>query len=296
MAQDPDQDLYLDDETPLEDQAAQDERAPAAGGGETAKEPETVSAKEFKALQKQLETERKNRQTADETARYWQSKSTQGAPAPAAEPAKPAAKAEDFLEAITSGDTSRIQGVLDQLGFVKREDVARELNAARSTARTEALLEKEYPTITDNRSTMFKTTARIFQELSNEEPALKTSPKTTLLAARLAEAELLRKGIDPRAGEDAVDEPEEETDDEERPTPRARETEAARVRRVQAVAGARRTPSSNRSREGSDDLTPMQKDLIQKFRDAGAESLTEETFRKRAQAGIRMGGAPGRHK
>ena len=207
------------------------------------------------------------------TARFWSERAqTSAQPTKKETPVADEPKLnDDIVEALSSNDPARITKVLGGLGFVRRAEVEQAINTTTNRVVGEQTLLGQYPDLKDKNSEMFKTTARHYNELKAD-PDFAKSTNLTAVAARLAAAEL---------GSKAQAEP-----DSDR---------AARVSRQTGDRGRR--PSTRETAEdgGSDELSAAQKAVLNKFIMAGA-NVSEEGYKKRAQTGVRMGGAPTRRK
>ncbi len=271
---------------------------PAAPAPEGEKKPpeEAAAAKELRQARADLKRERDSRIEAERASQYWQGQTRDGQRGP-----QPVPRAEepeedvDLVDLITKDGAKGFNKYLDKRlekgGFVKKEEMDRRIAQERSTIQYEASLLRQYPELEDDDSPLFVQTKKEYAGLLKDDPGLARSPATMRIAAKLAAAAI--KGKPARAAA-----PESEDDyEEEPPARRARreepvEEEDDRVRRVasQQVTRGRR-PASDRA--PSDDLSPMQKSLVARMREAGA-NITEEGYKKRANAGVAMSGLPSR--
>lgn len=259
--------------------------------------PADLTPKQVKTYEKQLREARDEAKTARETAQYW---SERAKATPAAAPAAPVAADEpddDLLEAVTSGDKKRFATSLKKMGFVSEADVNSRINTVRESARVEGMLNTKFPALQSDKSPLFKEASKQYQILIADEPALKNSTKTTLMATRLAEQILLARGDDPTAltEEDEGDLPDAEDDDDDTAIlkdrtakTRGAETEKERVRRVGAQGGKGRPNVSRTSDADDPDLGRAQKELVDRFKEAGAD-ISLEGLRKRTNGiGVTM--------
>jgi hypothetical protein len=240
-----------------------------------AKKAETEKAKpeadsEAKTLREELKRERESRAEAEENARFWHGKA-KSEPREPAKPKEPVKITVDLVDAISSNDPVRVSQAMREMGFVDGAEMDRRINATASTVRTEEQLYGSYPELRDPKSEFYKTTAKHYNEL-RQDPALANAPSLMVVAARLAKAEL--------GTASAASKTDEEDDDR-----------AQRVARQSGDKGRR--PAARAAADGPEELSSAQRSLIAKFQEAGA-NLTEESYTKRAKAGVRMGGTPQR--
>jgi hypothetical protein len=251
-----------------------------------AETPEQGLLKEMRRSMKELRT---SVSQANQTAQFWMQKAqgTQEKAAPAAE--EEPKLSVDLVEAIANGDVKAITAALKEMGFARTSDVQRDvdrkLTGSRNAQNSDQALIDEYPELADSKSEFFRVTAEIYNNLLREDPSLKGSNVLTKVAAELAEKRL---GLDepaPARGRRAA--AREEDDEEEEDG-----AEADRVRRVAQQSGGRnRRPAQ--ADPASTELDRMQKSIVAKLRAAGGD-ISEEGYKKRATAGIRMSGLPTR--
>ena len=202
---------------------------------------------------------------AEANAKYWHEQA-KTAPRTAAA-AKPAAKlSESMVDAISSEDPERIRKALGELGFVSTDEVDRRVNAKANVVVTEQQLLAAYPDLNDPKSDFYRATAVEYQRLIAD-PDMARSPNTMRVAAELARA---------KSGPTKTTESESER--------------AARVSR-QSGGGSRRATRAATPEE--EQLSSGQRSIVEKFMAAGAP-ITEEAYKKRAFAGVKLGGSLGR--
>ncbi len=274
----------LEDETLLDegveqvDEIAEPEAdAPAEKPEAKAEAPATVDIAEFKRLQKELKEARKARHESDETARYWAERSRDDAPAPKVE-AEPDAGEIDIVNELTANGTKGLESVLAKLGYAKKADIESRISATRSEITDQATLLRKYPDLEDDSSPFFKATAAVYNSLKTD-PHMAKSSRLIEIAARTAKAEMpqtRRRAAEPE-DDDGAD-PRYDNEDEE-------DSHVSRVARQSGDRGRRET------RSAPEELTTLQKKMVAKFAAVGA-NITEESYAKRAQSGIRMGGHP----
>ncbi len=262
---------FLEDDEQQQESAAEPEKKAAAA--EPEKPPTAAELAELKKENARLNA-RVNEEA--ENSRFWHDRAKSTPAKAATAKAEEAPKlSEDAVDAISSGDPKRIKALLSGLGFVERTEVTREIQATKNEVVSESALLNQYPDLNDQTSEFFKATARHFNDLK-QDPDMAKSPRIMQVAAKLANSELNGGN----AKRQQV------------------ETSEERAERVGRQSGERsRRPSTNRG-AGADDATQNelsagQKDIIARFRAAGAD-ITEEGYKKRASNGVRMGGAPSR--
>jgi hypothetical protein len=250
----------------------------------------------------------------NETAQFWMNEARRTA-APGGRKEKeeePDVKISvDLVEAVSSGNAADIRKAMKEMGFVSQKEMDAAINQARSEVTTQsgrdAQLYNDYPDLADDKSEMFKATARIYNELAADDPMLAKSGSLAKIAAALADKELGRKNGDRdrdrdddrprrRATSRRAD-PDLEIDDEDREDPDEREDredrEKERVARVGRQSGDRGRRATGRGERDNDTLDATQKTIVAKLKAAGAD-ISEEGYRKRALAGVRMSGMPTR--
>lgn len=231
--------------------------------------PAAPSAAEFAALNARLEAmaeeSRHNRELLTQFLTRQQ-------------PAANATSAEDDEEVDEGGDiaddfaTNGIEALRKRGVLTKKEAKEMFETAARKVAREEVErsrkdmiadteLLQQFPGLSDPKSEMFTRTQDIYNEQIKRDPSLKGSPQTLPMAARIAKAELIAEG---RAD--------------------------ARQDRITRQSGDRSTGrGSSFSEDDSDDLSPTQRSILERFNAAGDVQISEESYRKRA-GNVRMGG------
>lgn len=263
------------------------DKKPAEGD----KKPEDATAKELRQIRQELKRERESRVEAEKASQYWQGQLRGAERTPAPKQEEPEEDV-DLVDLITKdgskGFNRYMEKVLAKGGYVKKSEVEARIAQERSTIQYEASLLRQYPELENDDSPMFEQTKKEYAALIKDDPALAKSPATMRMAAKLAAAEL--KGTGKGRQTDDFD------DEYEAPRRSRRDDDAEdeddRVRRVSSQQGVRgRRPSAQR--EGSDELTGIQKSIIARIQEAGG-NVTEESYKKRAAAGISMSGLPGR--
>lgn len=195
----------------------------------------------------------------------------------------------DLTELVTNNDGKGLKKVLAKLGVPTRSEVQNMLAEARAEGARGATLAQEYPELVNPKSEFFKTTNAILQDLKVENPGVN---EMTLirLAAKQADAEL--GGGKPAKRPAAVRRRDEEDLDDDDLDIDAEDDRIRRVGRASAD-GLRRRPSEGRGGEKSNELSSMQKRIVDNLRAAGS-TITYETYAKRAGMGVTMSGMPGR--
>lgn len=263
--------------------------------GEAPEEPEAEKKApapkvdpEVAKLRADLKRESTRRKEAEDGMKFWSEKAAHAAERPA-KAAKEADEDEtplsvDLVDAITSGNKKQIKAALKEMGVALRDEVDRDIDTKIGNTRAqiahEAQLYSKYPDLQDESSALFERTKEIYQDLAKD-PTMAKSPKLVEAAARIANAELgkpeKQKAKPAREADPDEDEPEYEEDRQER---------------VRSQQGSRGRAAAEKPRD-NDELSGMQKSIIEKFRAAGAP-LTEDTYRARARKGVQMSGLPGR--
>lgn len=284
-----DEEFFVDGpEDGIDDDEPEPEPEPKAEGkpGEkTDPDKQPVTAREIREMRRALDEANAARREAETSARYWAERA-QGDRGPKPEkPAAPAVTQEELLDALT--DPSKFVTLLKKQGVVTEAELNQRVAAERRAARSEALLEREFPGIGDESSELFKATAREYQRLEREFPELKGNASLTVMAARQARAALIEQGKWKKGGTRSNVE---DFDEYEQPRRTRGESEFDRVRRTQAQGG-RGVPRTSERDPETDELDSMQKSIIQKFQSVGA-NITEDGYRKRAQRGVRVAGMP----
>jgi hypothetical protein len=260
------------------------------GGGRPT--PKPAADPEMKRLQRENAALLRRAQEAEGGRKFWYEKATAAAanaePEPEPEP-EPEKVSVDLVEAVTAGDARALRQALAEMGFVSRKDMEKEIQTRIGQARTqiteEAKLYGKYPDLQDEQSELFQKTREVYLDLAKD-PAMAKSSRLVETAARLAASELGMEERQParsRRREEPPEVPEEDFDEEE----------AERVERVRSQEGSRGRPHAAAGRTQDEDLSPMQRSIVARFRAAGA-NITEDGYRKRAQAGIRLSGLPTR--
>jgi hypothetical protein len=194
----------------------------------------------------------------------------------------------DLTEAVTANDPKALKKALNELGFVSKRDVDRMLAESKAEASKGVSIAQEFPDLVNPKSEFFKVTNAILQDLKAENPGVN---EMTLirLAAKQADAELgggkpAKRPAVRRRDEDDLDDDDLDIDAED-----------DRIRRVGRASadGLRRRPSEGRGGEKSNELSAMQKRIVDNLRAAGS-TITYETYAKRAGMGVTMSGMPGR--
>jgi hypothetical protein len=247
-----------DDYLEIDDQLGDEEPVvtdPPAKEAEKAGDKASGDKDDLKAIREELTSLRHRVRESDGLAQYWAEQAKAGHRAPARE--KVVEEPVDLTEAIASGDNNKIRQAVKKLGFVSEDEVNQRVNSATRLVRIETELLGEFPDLKDKKSDMFLKTQERYAELVSEDPEMKNRPVTMRTAARLAAAEI--KGTADK-----------ETDRQER------------VARQSGDRGTR----TKRSEGSSDELSPLQKRIVDQM------GITEEGYRKRANAGIAMSGLP----
>lgn len=274
-----------------------EEDAGGAGGGQKDKgaegaddkdgkkkpdEEPPVDRAEFKRVQKELKAERARAKESSDAARYWSEQAKQGARKAEAKPEPDEIEEIDVVNELTANGAKGLDKVLRTLGYAKQSDVRQEISATRTQISAETAVLSKYPDLADESSPLFAKTAEIYNQLRSDSHMAK-SPRLMEIAARTASAELaLGAGRGQRRGQARSD------DDEGG----GRETDDDRAARIARQSGDRGRRESRKDSE-SDELTSLQKRMIQNFQNAGAK-ITEDGYKKRAQSGtIQMGGIRG---
>jgi hypothetical protein len=241
-----------------------------------------------KELRRTLREQRLALKESNEAARYWMEQARTGAGAAAAKTPAPAdpSTSVDLVEAITNGDGKAITQALRDLGFVRQGDVENVVGASNRARTSDERLYEKYPDLADDQSPFFLAAAAIYQDLARRDPILKKSGMLGEIAADLAAGRERDEAPAKRGA--ARDSGDREIDDAD---PDEEEERVARVRRQAGDRGSRST--AGQTRGGDDELDSTQRSIVAKLRAAGAQ-ITEEAYRKRAQAGVRMSGMPTR--
>lgn len=253
------------------------------------KEKKPAEDPAVRELRRLLKDERKARKDAEEGVRYWHEQAKGGKPgAKADEEEEEAPKLSvDLVDALTNGDAKQIKKALRELGFVESKDVDHKIGTTRAQMTEEARLYGRYPDLQDEESELYQETRAIYLDLAKD-PSMAKSPKLVETAAKMAARILGQEEKKPSRRAVAREAADEDDDYEER--------EQERVRRVARQSGDRGRQPKRDDRQDSTELSGTQKSIVQKFRDAGADFLTDEAYAKRAQRGIRMSGVPTRRR
>lgn len=257
------------------------------------KKPEGTEAETLRETRRTIKEQRLALKESNEAARYWmeQARANNGAAAKPAEAETEPSTSVDLVEAITNGDAKAITQAMRDLGFVRKGEVESVVAAGTRSRSTEEDLYKRFPDLKDEESDLFKTTAEVYNDLKRRDPSLAKSGLLAEIAAEIADKRL---GNEPARGRRAAardgagargeDEFDDEPDDEE-------EERVSRVRRQTGDRGSR--SSRGQDRGGSDELDKTQKTIVARLKAIGAD-ITEDGYRKRATAGVRMSGLPTR--
>jgi hypothetical protein len=249
-----------------------------------ADEPPPKKDDEVTLLRRQLKEEQRTRREFQKAAEFWGAQARGAAgkkndPEPEPEPQITV----DLVDAITSGDTKAFTKGLREMGFATEKDVQARISQTRAQISEETKLLAQYPELQDEQSEFFQVTGEIYNSL---DPIVKKSPNAVALAARMARAEL--GGAEPprrSKRQPPAEDYEPDLDDDD--------VEQDRVRRVSRQSGDRGRAAARREDGEREELNAVQKSIVAKLAAAGAP-ITEDSYRKRAQAGVRMGGLPTR--
>jgi len=300
VAKDKEQDRDAGEATFLAEPGAEGEpeavvEVEAAGEGEPDKEkkPEGDAAtREAKALRRELRQARGRIGELEASERHWSEVARAGQrqehpPAEAGATGAPAEEEIDVIEALTSDGAKGLDRVLRKLGYARVEEIDQKIERTRGQITQDARLLGRFPELGDEKSEFFAATAKRYEQLKGNK-GIRESGMLMELAAELAEKDL---GTGKKAPSgDRRREPEGDQDDDrdysdDRAAADEHENEDDRIERVRAQAGSRgRRPA--REAEPSDDLSPLQKRI------AGRLGVSEEAYRKRAKAGVRISGLP----
>jgi len=281
----------------LENQQEEEIISPGAIGAperepEPGKEPadkkaaEVIDPLEFRRVQKEVKTLRGRVRESEESAQFWaeQAKAGGGTGKSAAEPDPEPEPDIDLVSEITTNGVKGLETVLARLGYAKRDDIHREIGATRAEITEQSRLLQEYPELGDEQSEFFQETAKVYNQLKTD-PIMAKSPKLIAIAARMAKAEMGTPAR--RRAAPAAHAPDDDYEDDYREDPPPRDREAERVARQSGDRGRRS------ERTEPQVLDAGQKAIVRAFQAAGAP-VTEESYAKRANAGIRMGGQAAR--
>lgn len=258
---DADDELLIDDQIDEQPESAPEQK-PAA------KEPDPLAE-----MRDELRSLRTRVSEAENDARFWRTKASGEAPKEEGEndgDDEPSVT-DDLLETFSSGDAKRVAKVLKEMGFVRQADVEKAITNTRKEISSQGQLYKTYPDLADSESEFFLETAKRYNQLVQDEPSLKKSPKTIEIAARLTAAEL---GVS------------------ETPSRRDDDGDYERASRVARQSGDRgRGSRAAKGSDGPSELSAVQRSIIAKFQAAGS-TVTEEGYRARADKGVKMSGLP----
>lgn len=229
---------------------------------------------EIKRLQKENKALQGRVREADSAAGFWKGKADTAPAKPADKPAADNLDELDLVDIITTKGAKGLAEVMTRLGYAKRSDIELQISSTRNQISAEAAVLAKYPDLADSNSPLFEKTAEIFNQL-RQDPHMAESDNLMLIAARTAAAELGLSNDNTRG--------------QRRAAPKADEDEDERSERIARQSGDRGRRPAGQDR--AEELSPLQKRMVQKFRDAGAE-ITEEGYKKRAMGGVRMGGVP----
>jgi hypothetical protein len=244
------------------------DRSDQAGGGKQS--PQMPTREEFEQLNMRLAEMAEEARHNRELLAQFLSRQTQ----PAAEPDKDE-EIEDDTDVADDFAANGIQALVKRGVLTKREAQEMVREEARRIAREEversreslirdAELARQYPELANEQSELFKRTQAIYQEMTQREPSLKNSAQTLPMAARLAKAELIAEG-----------------------------RQDARQDRIMRQSGDRGYSSRYGGfDDDSNELSPTQRAIIERFNASGEAEISEEGYRKRAQS-VKMGGIRG---
>jgi hypothetical protein len=234
---------------------------PAKGKKEDDKPP---TAAELKAARDESAALKKAKEDAEEATRYWFEKAQAKDEKP---PKGKKAKAQeddededdvDIVEVLNTkgkkGLDEYLEKSLKKRGYLSKEEAEALIERRATQIVTDAELAKDYPDLKDHKSDFFKETARQYKQLGDDVK----EEKRTVLAAKLAEAELRRTGKwkDPEA-------------------------ETERRKRIDAQDG--RPGYAGESGEPEDDeMTTRQKFFSDQL------GVSHENYKKRAKAGVQF--------
>jgi len=266
----------------------------AAGEAEPDKDKKAAevepSPREVKALRRELRQARGRIGELEASERHWSEVARTRQPVEEAPEKPPAAEEEiDVIEALTDEGAKGLDKVLKRLGYARVEDIDQKIERTRGQITQDARLLGRFPDLGDEKSEFFAATAKRYEQLKKNE-GIRGSGMLMELAAELAEKDL-GGGKKPQSG-GRRREPEGDEDDDggysdDRAAADEPENEEDRIERVRAQAGSRgRRPA--REAEPNDDLSPLQKKIAARL------GVSEEAYRKRAKAGVRISGLPRR--
>lgn len=197
-------------------------------------------------------------------AEFWagRSQTTAAAPPPAPEPEPE--DDTDVLEAITTEGVKGFDELAAKRGFIKRSEVEQMIDSrtqnVTATYSKEQELYTQYPDLKDRNSDFFKATAGHYGTLvKGGTPQLLAME----LAAEKAELQFMREG---------------------KLSPEKSNRESDRLARIAAQSGGSRSNRPAHTEDDDDRLDDDQKRIC------AAMGISEESYLKRAKAGIRMGG------
>jgi hypothetical protein len=245
-----------------------------------------VDPGEFKRVQRELKETRAREKESAASARYWADQARNAPAKPAEKPAPVADNLDDvdLVDIITTQGAKGLGSVIERMGYVKRSEVANEIQATRGADRAETAVLAAYPALADNSSPLFAKTAEIWNQLK-QDPDMARSPQLMMIAARTAAAELGLKA-DPRGQRQPgrTREPDPDGDDY------IQDEDQERSERIARQSGDRGTRPAARG-AAAETLNTMQRNLVAKFKAVGAD-IDEDRYMRRAQGGVRIGGVP----
>jgi hypothetical protein len=270
----------------------------AAGEGEPDKgkkaEEAELTPRELKALHRELRQARGRIGELEASERHWSEVARAGQrqehpPAEAGATGAPAEEEIDVIEALTSDGAKGLDRVLRKLGYARVEEIDQKIERTRAQITQDARLLGRFPDLGDEKSEFFALTAKRYEQLKGNK-GIRESGMLMELAAELAEKDFAT-GKKAQGGgrrrEREADDDDEGGYSHDRAAADEPENEEDRIERVRAQAGSRgRRPA--REAEPNDDLSPLQKKIAAKL------GVSEEAYRKRAKAGVRMSGLPRR--
>jgi hypothetical protein len=233
---------------------------PAAAAAPAAAAPAVDAA----ALQARIDELTEESAEHQRSSQYWAEKARAGAQAA---PAAAAEEEPDVLEAITTGGAKGFDALAKKRGFIQRDEVETLINQRAASLTEEQQLMQDYPDLKNKTSDFFKATAGNYGRLVKD-----GVPQHVAMgqAARATELEFLKAGKLKLPAAIAAD--------------TAAEKEEKRLARIAAQTGDKGRRGAAAEEDVDEELSPQQKHMC------AAMGISEEAYKKRAQAGVAMKG------
>lgn len=163
-----------------------------------ATEEKTEQQPDAKELARQVESERKLRESAEEKSAYWfnvANKKHKAKDEPEEKEAEDELEDVDLAKIIVDGDVKKLDATLKRMGYAKKDEVDSKINTKANELGTLNKYTTQYPDLNNPESEMFKAVVEEADVIA-EDPAFKRLPqaKRAELAIKNVELAMLKAG------------------------------------------------------------------------------------------------------